>query len=201
MKITYKQQAFDRINAIPNPDRYKDPIVSEVLLLKEQLRLLYWINLKMDSGLIDFQLSINPLNLIFSDKLDSPNLDGIIESNWTNKNYNGFGFFGYVFVKLFLIWDVLSEDEKVSVLNISNPYDYSIRILERRFAIDKERHPIMYRINMGPTLSANLQKYNQTIPFITSTDNEYLDALDAYYLQYKMLPPWLDADNQRGFVK
>ncbi|GAB4011750.1 hypothetical protein GCM10028808_26090 [Spirosoma migulaei] len=200
MKISYNKTAFDRVNGLPNPDRQKISLISEKLLLKENLRMLYEINVKLNEELNEEAFNFNILDRIFNNIFIESDVLDIIESNWKNKSFI-YGHYGYTYIKMFLGWYLVSEDPKIKKLNVHNPYEYSIRILERGFSIDQERHPIMYRIGLGDTLSANLQKYAQELPYITSTDDDYLDAIDSYYLQYKTLPPWLGEDNQRGFVK
>ncbi|MDR6564995.1 MULTISPECIES: hypothetical protein [unclassified Arcicella] len=83
-----------------------------------------------------------------------------------------------------------------------NPYHFFIRILERGVQISKvdgryvEINP--YESYIYSDLHS--KKIYQETPYLVSTDDEYLDKINAFYAEHKELPPWLEEDNKRGYV-
>jgi hypothetical protein len=201
MNITVNPSVFDRINALPKPFFKSVPIVSDVLLMKEQQRQLYQINKQILKNSDVSQYSIHILNVLFPDIWLNANFEHLIEENWTVHNSFLSGDYGSMLPKLFLAWDMLSDNEEIRYLNTDNPYTNSIRIMERGYPIIKETHPKSFQIGYRELIPISLKFFDQDVPYISSNDEDYLNALDDFFLQNKQLPNWLAEDNKRGFVK
>lgn len=201
MNILVDSLAFARINGLPKPLLNENPIISDVLLLKEQQRRLYHLNRRIQPNLDVDKYSLFVPGLIFPDILLNNTLDNLIEENWVVHNTTLTGDYGSLLPKLFLVWEMLSNNEEIRTLNIENPYTNSIRIMERRYGIFKDTHPKCFRVGYSEPILLHLKLYAQDEPYITSSEEDYLNELDDYFLQHKQLPDWLEEDNKRGFVK
>lgn len=199
MKIKSNPEIFQRTNGIGS-EIDKDKSISEELLLFEGFRSIYEVNVKINDMLHEEIYSLGTINrLIPEDILEKKS--EIIFNN--NKDKNAWtGVLGYSFINMYLTWEMFSENDFVRELYPMNPYHFFVRILERGIRIDKqEGRFLIMSINSSYHLYKLLSKENyQETPYLVSTDDEYLDKINAFYTQHKVLPPWLEEDNKRGYI-
>ncbi|MEA5259736.1 hypothetical protein VB264_18210 [Arcicella aquatica] len=202
MKINTDPQIFQRTNSISS-EIEKDNSISERLLLFEGFRRIYEVNVKINDMLHEEIYSLGTINrLIPEDVLE--NKSEIIYKNDENfeNNKTIIGMFGKLMVHMYLTWEMFNENEFVRELYPINPYHFFVRIFERGIGINTEhggtlRMTIFSGFSLGKLLSK--ENYQET-PYLVSTDDEYLDKINAYYAEHNELPPWLEEDNKRGYI-
>ncbi|MDR6563635.1 MULTISPECIES: hypothetical protein [unclassified Arcicella] len=202
MKIKTDPEIFQRTNNI-NPVNTKHNFVSDKLLLFEGFRRIYEVNVKINHILHE---EINPIGTIYrliNEDINEKKNQIIDSNNRNNKDRNTkIGLFGYLVVQMYLTWEMFSENDFVKELYPMNPYHFFLRILERGVVMDRENR---WYLVMSPYASYDIRKllskenYQET-PYLVSTDDEYLDKINAYYAEHNELPPWLEEDNKRGYI-
>ncbi len=201
MKFKTNPEIFKRINSInpvpPNPEKFN---ISERLLLFEGFRRIYEINVKINHILHDEGHTPGTITrLIPEDILEK--ISHIISEGIKDKKFWP-GTLGISMIYRYLIWEMFCENTFVRELYSMNPYHFFIRILERGVPISKidgryvEINP--YESYIYSDLDS--KKNYQETPYLVSTDDEYLDKINAFYAEHNVLPPWLEEDNKRGFV-
>ncbi len=199
MKINTNPQIFQRTNSI-SLEIEKDNSISERLLLFEGFRRIYEVNVKINDMLHEEIYSLGTINrLIPEDTLEKKS--EIIFNNNKDKNL-WTGVLGYSFINMYLTWEMFSENDFVTELYPMNPYHFFVRILERGIGINREQGgTLRMTIFSGFSLGKLLSKENyQETPYLVSTNDEYLDKINAYYAEHNELPPWLEEDNKRGYI-
>ncbi len=193
----YNENVFERINQIKG-DITKVNSISEELLLKESFRKIFLLNKSLNLGYhIHF-----PIGVLFPNVLAEGVFFETLNTHWRGWLNRDVGDYGHLLEELFLAWDFFSEDEKIIKLSQPNPYEYIIRILERGFTLEKEEGKIL-QISSGTRLRFYYllsEDIYQDIPYIISSEDMYLDKINDYYEQYKVLPSWLEEDNKRGYL-
>ncbi|MDR6564997.1 MULTISPECIES: hypothetical protein [unclassified Arcicella] len=202
MKINTDSQIFKRTNSISS-EIEKDNSISERLLLFEGFRRIYEVNVKINHIVHEEIYSLGTINrLIPEDVLE--NKSEIIYKNDENfeNNKTIIGMFGKLMVHMYLTWEMFNENEFVRELYPINPYHFFVRIFERGIGINTEHgRTLRMTIFTSFSLFKLLSKENyQETPYLVSTDDEYLDKINAYYAEHNELPHWLEEDNKRGFV-
>ncbi len=202
MKIKTDPEIFQRTNNI-NPVNTKHNFVSDKLLLFEGFRRIYEVNVKINHMLNE---EINPIGTIYrliNEDINEKKNQIIDSNNRNNKDRNTMiGLFGYLVVQMYLTWEMFSENDFVKELYPMNPYHFFLRILERGVVMDRQNR---WDLVMSPYASYDIRKllskenYQET-PYLVSTDDEYLDKINAYYAEHNELPPWLEEDNKRGYI-
>ncbi len=206
MKFKTNPEIFQRINNI-NSEFYKDISISEELLLFEGFRRMYEVNVKINHMLQEEIYTLATINRLIPDDIKEKKSDIIFENDRARSSegksiWAGTGTFGALMAHMYLTWEMFSENDFVKELHPMNPYHFFVRMFERGIRIDKE--PLNYlRVTIfSPYSLSKLQSkeiYQET-PYLVSTDDEYLDKINAIYAEYKVLPTWLEKDNKRGYV-
>ncbi|MDR6564646.1 MULTISPECIES: hypothetical protein [unclassified Arcicella] len=207
MKFKTNPEIFQRINNI-NSEFYKDISISEELLLFEGFRRMYEVNVKINNMLQEEIYTLATINRLIPDDIKEKISDIIFENDRARSSEGksimaGTGVFGHSMAHMYLTWEMFSENDFVKELHPMNPYHFFVRMFERGIRIDKEHKFYNLLVTFFSSYSlAKLQSkeiYQET-PYLVSTDDEYLDKINAVYAEYKVLPTWLEKDNKRGYV-
>ncbi len=202
MKINTDPQIFKRTNSIIS-EIEKDNSISERLLLFEGFRRIHEINVKINNILHEEIYSLGTINRLIPKDIREKTSEIIYKNdkNFEN-NKTIIGVFGKIMVHVYLTWEMFNENEFVKELYPMNPYHFFVRIFERGIGINTEHGRTLRMTIFTPfSLYKLLSKENyQETPYLVSTDDEYLDKINAFYTEHKELPPWLEEDNKRGYI-